>query len=250
MKAVLAQSLEPGRLVDLAQDLPAHSIEEAAFVVRAMAGGFPPGSVHVVVVDPGVGGRRYPIVIDCRDGSLLVGPDNGVLIPLAEELGLRGTYRIDTERWVRSRARVGTTFDGRDVFAPVAARLAQGLRPSAVGPKISPRSLRIPNAQRHALGATGRVVHVDHFGNLITNVPAEWVPRGTRRIGVRIGRVSRGTLPWTTSYEALGTRRAGVLSSSFGTVELAVARGRASDRFRSDVGTLVGFRWRRAPVAG
>lgn len=250
MKAVLTRSLSPGRIVDLAHDLPPHSIEEAAFVVRAMAVGFPPGTVHVVVVDPGVGGRRFPIAIDCRDGSRLVGPDNGVLFPLAEKLGLRGTYRIEPERWGRDRARVGTTFDGRDVFAPAAARLARGLRPSALGPSISPRALRIPNAHRGALGATGRVVHVDHFGNLITNVPAEWVPPRTRQIDVRIGRVSRRGLPWTTSYEALGPHRTGVLGSSFGTVELAVARARASDRFRVGLGAPVLFRWRGSPVAG
>ncbi len=250
MKAVLARSLDPGRVVDLANDLPAHSVEEAAFLVRAMAIGFPPGTVHVVVVDPGVGGRRLSIAIDCRDGSRLVGPDNGVLYPLASELGVRGAYRIETERLHRGRARVGTTFDGRDVFAPAAASLAEGLAPSALGRKVAPHELRIPEAHRRREGASGYVVHVDHFGNLVTNVPTDWIPAGTRRIKARIGQGPTRTLPFVTSYESLGPHRVGGLGSSFGTVELAVALGRASGRLGVGAGSPVDFRWRRAPRVG
>jgi len=247
MKAVLARSMDPGRVVDLAHDLRAHAVEEAAFVVRTMAAGFPPGTVHVVVVDPGVGGRRAPIVIDCRDGSRLVGPDNGVLYPLAQLLGLGPAYRIE-RGLARALPRVGTTFDGRDVFAPAAAQLAAGRRPSTLGPPTDPKAFAIPTARRRAQGGVGEVVHADWFGNLVTNVPSEWVPRRTRRLEVRVGQGPSRPAAWCTSYEQIGAYRLGALGSSFGTVELAVGRGRALTRLRAHIGTPVRFRWLAHPA--
>ncbi len=245
MKAVLLRSLDPARVVDLTHDLPAHGIREAAFVVRAIASGFPAGSVHVVVVDPGVGGTRAPIVIDCTDGSALVGPDNGVLFPLAEALGIRAAYRIDARRLGTHRTRVGTTFDGRDLFAPAAALLATGTSASALGPATEVALLDIARPKRRALRAAGELVHVDRFGNVISNVPTEWVPADARRLEVRVGNGRFRAVPWVTSYEAIGRGRVGALGSSFGTVELAVAQGRAADRFRVRAGDRFELRWRR-----
>jgi hypothetical protein len=246
VKAVLSRSVDPGRLVDLAHDLPAQGIAEAAFVLRAMARGFPRGTVHLVVVDPGVGGHRAPIVIACREGSFLVGPDNGVLYPLAEDLGIRRAYRIDPGPRT-GRRHVGTTFDGRDLFAPAVARLARGVAPSRLGRPHVPHVYRIPRAEPGVDAARGEVVHADHFGNLITNVPSEWVPEAVRRLTVTVGRGPARTVPRTTSYEALGAGRLGVLGSSFGTLEVAVDRGRADQRLRAKVGTPVRLRWRHAP---
>ena len=243
MKAVLSRSLEPGRIVELSHDLPAHDVREAAFLVRAMGIGFPRGTVHMVVVDPGVGGRRAPIAITCRDGSRLVGPDNGVLYPLAQALGLGTAYRIEPARIPRLRQRVGTTFDGRDVFAPAAAALARDRPPSSLGPAMTPRLLEIPVARRARGACSGEIVHVDHFGNLISNVPTEWIPDETRTLELRVGSSRARSLPWTTSYEALGPGKTGLLGSSFGTIEVAVSLGRAQERFRAGVGTSVRIRW-------
>lgn len=242
MKAVLVRSLDPSRLVELTHDLPAHAVGEAAFVLRAMARRFPPGTVHLVVVDPGVGGRRAPIVIACRDGSFLVGPDNGVLYPLAAVLGIREVRRI-RPRPEDSAVRVGTTFDGRDVFAPAAARLALGERAAALGPRHRPHPLRVPSAVRTADGGRGEVVHVDHFGNLITNVPSEWVPPSAEWIAVFVGRSRPRRVRKALSYEALGRGGLGVLASSFGTLELAVAEGRAERRLRVGTGTPIRLDW-------
>ena len=245
MKAVLLRSLDPSRVVDLIHDLPAHGIREAAFVVRAIASGFPAGTVHVVVVDPGVGGTRAPIVIDCQDGSALVGPDNGVLVPLAEILGIRAAYRIDPRRLGTSRTRVGTTFDGRDLFAPAAARLATGGRASALGPATEVGPLQLARPIRRARSAGGEILHVDRFGNLITNLPSGWVPTDTRRLEFRIERGRFRSVPWATSYEAIGRGRVGTLASSFGTVEVAVVEGSAADRFHVRAGARIEVRWRR-----
>jgi len=247
MKGVLAQRLPPGRVLDLSHDLAPHDVGEAAFVVRAMAERFPSGSVHVVVVDPGVGGRRSPVAVACRDGSILVGPDNGVLVPLAEALGGGTAYLIEPGR-VRAGPRVGTTFDGRDLFAPAAARLALGAPVAALGRRTSLLPLGSAAPRREPEGAEGSVAHVDHFGNLVTNVPTAWVPPRTRAVRARVGRYAP-EVPFVTSYEAGGVGRLVALGSSFGTLELAVGRGRAADRLGVAVGAAVRFTW-RGPAGG
>ncbi len=241
MKGVLARSVEPGRVVDLAHDLPAHGVGEAAFLLRAMALAFPRGTVHVAVIDPGVGGRRAPVVLDLRDGSRLVGPDNGVLYPLAEALGLRAGYAIDPDRLERDR--VGTRFEGRDLFAPAAARLALGVAPARLGPPHAPTRYRLPAPVRGPAGARGEVLHVDRFGNLISNVPSDWCPADRRTVSLRVGARRPSSRPRALSYEALGDGRLGVLGSSFGTLEVSVGRGRASDRLGVGVGARLELGW-------
>ena len=239
MKAVLVSGgVAPGRIVDLSHDLPAHGVAEAAFLLREMARGFPAATVHVAVVDPGVGGPRRSVAVATRAGPILVGPDNGVLVPLAEELGSLGAHRIDPAR-VRFRKRVGTTFDGRDLFAPAAALLAGGMDPAGLGPRVPLTRFALPVPRRAGRRATGEVLHVDRFGNLITNIPTRWVGGSSRRISVRLGGARRVELPWVRSYEALGRGTLGVLGSSFGLVELAVAEGRAAERLRANVGMPV-----------
>jgi S-adenosyl-L-methionine hydrolase (adenosine-forming) len=250
MKAVLAHSVPPGRLVDLAHDLRPHDVGEAAFIVRAMAERFPAGSIHVVVVDPGVGGERVPVAVACRDGSVVIGPDNGVLVPLVDALGGGRAYRIDPEL-LRAGSRLGRTFDGRDVFAPAAARVAVGSPPAHLGPPVPLFRPGRKAPRRGAKSASGTVAHVDRFGNVITDVPSAWAPQGAEVVFVRTGRTAR-RLPFVTSYEAAGPGRLAVLGSSFGTLELAVGTGRAADRLRAVVGDHVGFRWpvaRRRPAA-
>ncbi len=177
-----------------------------------------------------------------RDGSTLVGPDNGVLLPLAEHLGgVAASFRIDPDRRGANR-RVGTTFDGRDVFAPAAALLARGIPASRLGRPIDPIVYRVPDAVRISGGARGKIVHVDRFGNLITNVPSEWVLPRAGQLRLTVGRRSR-IVPWVRSYEALGPRRVGALGSSFGTLEVAVREGSAAVRLAARTGTRVSVVW-------
>jgi S-adenosyl-L-methionine hydrolase (adenosine-forming) len=242
MKAILARRRPPGTVVDLAHDLRPHAVGEAAFLLRAMAVGFPAGTVHVAVVDPGVGGRRAAIAVECGDGSTLVGPDNGVLMPLAAALGRSKAYRLLPAR-VAARARVGITFDGRDLFAPAAALLAEGIRAGRLGPAVRPKRYSVPAARATRDGARGEVVHEDRFGNLITNIPTEWVPDGTRRVDVRLAGGPRRTMAFGRNYEELGRGRVGCLGSSFGLVEVAVAEGNAARRLHATVGSSVETRW-------
>lgn len=241
MKAVLAHVVPPGFVVDLAHDLRPHDVAEAAFVVRAMAARFPSGTVHVVVIDPGVGGRRAAVVVACRDGSAAIGPDNGVLAPLVDALGGGRAYRIDPNR-LRAPPRVGTTFDGRDLFAPAAALVASGTPPSALGRPAFLARLPGPSARRTPVGAEGKVAHVDRFGNVITTVPANWVPRGAAGLELGFGG-RRRTLAFVRSYEGARRGRLVVLGSSFGTLEVAIAEGSAAARLGARVGDRIRFGW-------
>ncbi|HTW40036.1 MAG TPA: SAM-dependent chlorinase/fluorinase [Thermoplasmata archaeon] len=242
MKAVLARRRPAGTIIDLAHDLRSHAIGEAAFLLRAMAVGFPAGTVHVAVIDPGVGGRRAPIIVACEEGSMLVGPDNGVLLPLAEALGDPHAFRVDPDR-LAAGERVGTTFDGRDVFAPTAARLADGVPPTELGTPIQPRHYEVPQPTVDRGGARGEVVHEDRFGNLISNIPTGAIPPRTGELSVRFGVGAARRLPFASSYEGVRRGRAGCLGSSFGLVEVAVAEGSAARRFRASVGSPVELRW-------
>jgi S-adenosylmethionine hydrolase len=244
MKGVLYRTVPPGVVVDLAHDLPAHAVREGAFLFRHMARTFPAGTVHVALVDPGVGGLRAPLAIQCRDGSRLVGPDNGVLMPLARELGFGSAHRIvPGPRFPEGRR--SSTFDGRDLFAPAAARLAGGTPVAALGPRHAPVDLKLPVPHRRGEAATGELVHVDRFGNLITNLPAAWRPAsGTVRF-----RLSRGpfrTLRCVEAYSDLDFDEVGVLASSFGLVEVARREGPAAEVLGAVSGDPVAFRWDRA----
>jgi S-adenosylmethionine hydrolase len=241
MKGVLLQYLDPGRIVELADDLPAHRVAEAAFLLRHMAAGFPRGTVHVAVVDPGVGGARAPVAVRCRDGSHLVGPDNGVLYPLARHLGVSKVVRLSPER-IRPGATVSPTFEGRDLFAPAAGRIALGTPIARLGRAWELAPLELPEARQLDGRADGEVVHVDRFGNLITNVPTPWAPPAGTDVRVRVGGRTR-RLQRARTYEDLPVRGVGLLGSSFGTLEVSVREGRAADRLGAGVSDAVEFWW-------
>ncbi|MGA7923603.1 MAG: SAM-dependent chlorinase/fluorinase [Thermoplasmata archaeon] len=238
MKAALAAYLPPGSLVDLAHDLPAHGIGEAGFLLRHMAGDFPPGTIHVAVVDPGVGGSRAAVVVQCREGSYLVGPDNGLLAPLAAHLGIRRTFRLQPEL-VRPGRAPSATFEGRDVFAPAAGQLACGVDPSHLGRPVRLTQPPSRSPHRSATSLHGRVVHVDRFGNLITSLPTGWLAGSRDRVRLKVGRKVHGLARLVRTYADLRKGELGLLGSSFGVLEVAVREGRAADRFRVGVGSSI-----------
>jgi len=234
VKAVLASLAPRARLLELSDDLPAHGVPEAAFLLAHMASGFPPGTIHLAVIDPGVGGPRAPLVIRCPGGTHLVGPDNGLLAPLADRLGGGDGFRIDRAR-VPGPTRPSATFDGRDLFAPAAALLALGRDVRRFATPAGYERYQIPSAQRRGARISGKVLHVDRFGNVITNIPSEWVPAGpTRRVQVGTGRVRE--LPVVRSYHELPPRGIGVVGSSFGTVEISGRSAPAAGRLGARVG--------------
>ncbi|HEV2450018.1 MAG TPA: SAM-dependent chlorinase/fluorinase [Thermoplasmata archaeon] len=243
IKSVLLRDVPPERIVDLAHDLPAHQVDASSFLLREMARRFPSGTVHLAVVDPGVGGRRAPVAIACREGSYLVGPDNGLLAPLAELFGVREVRRIRP----RAGPRVGATFDGRDLFAPAAAALAIGRRFSTLGPRSSLHRRKRPLPSRTRSGLDGRILWVDPFGNLITDLPSEWWPSSVTRARLVIHGRS-WPLVTVRVYEELGSRALGVLPSSFGLLEVAARERPSSARTFGAVGDRLRLEFARPPA--
>ena len=167
MKGVLLSSIQTGvQLVDLSHEIPRHDVAAGAQFLAAAVPCFPPGTVHLVVIDPGVGSDRAPLAAKYRD-QFLVLPDNGLLSQLED--GAVTCVALDVHSLGPERK--SATFHGRDVFAPAAARLAQGVPLTALGsPLDSPVRLPRPQAERGANGIRGEIIHIDHFGNLLTNI--------------------------------------------------------------------------------
>ncbi len=231
MKAVLLRAVPDLRIVDVTHEVGSHQILEGAFLLRHAGSWFPPRTIHIGIVDPGVGGRRAPLAIACADGSHLVGPDNGLLAPLADFLGDPRAVRLDPAR-VAPDAPLSPTFEGRDLFARAAALLAMGKTIHDIGTPTEFMHLRIPSPTPISGGSSVMVLHVDHFGNLITNLPTSefaerfGAPGGTVAVSVE-GRTFRANIART--YEEVPSGGLGAIGSSFGLLELAVNRGRARD---------------------
>ena len=248
MKAVILGICPSARIVDLGHEAARFDPLSAGFALATAVPYFPPGTTHVAVVDPGVGGSRRPLAARI-DGQLFVAPDNGLLAWLLAGQG-RAEVRQIADPCLMRRP-VSATFHGRDVFAPAAAHLARGHPFARVGPVVAdPVCPPLPRPAREPGPAVrGQVVWVDRFGNLITNVPTEWAPPAAREVEVRFDRGPMQRARWATSYEAIGPHRLGALGSSFGTVEVAVAQGRADRRCRARAGSRVLLTWRPRPDA-
>jgi S-adenosyl-L-methionine hydrolase (adenosine-forming) len=171
MEAVIAGIAPDARVIHLTHGVTPQGVMQGALALAQAVPYTPPG-VHVAVVDPGVGSERRAVVIVTGDGRLLVGPDNGVLVPAAEGCGgIEAAYEIADENLFLHP--VSSTFHGRDVFAPVAARLAAGLDPSAVGPAVDPAGLRridVPAPHLEPGTILAQALDVDRFGNVALNV--------------------------------------------------------------------------------
>jgi S-adenosylmethionine hydrolase len=235
--------VEPGlRLVDVTHEVPAGDVMAAAFVLGQAAEHFPAGTVHLAVVDPGVGTDRRPLAAEVRLGGVghrFVGPDNGVLPLLLRGAGPEEAVVLDRpEAW--GRARPSATFHGRDVFGPVAARLAAGAALGAVGSpvgRLAPMHWPLPRAD--AEGIDGMVVHVDRFGNCVTNIPRETFEGhgGGRRFKCYVGAgVFQRHAP---SYGHVPSGEPLTLFGSSGHLEVAVNGGDAAALFSVERGASV-----------
>jgi S-adenosyl-L-methionine hydrolase (adenosine-forming) len=243
MKAMLYRRLPAGSVVDLTHALQAHGVPEAAFLLLHMAQRFPVGTVHVAVVDPGVGSERAPLGVATANGTLLVGPDNGLLWPLAAALGSPHAFRLDPDR-VAARATIAPTFEGRDLFAPAAALLASGTSLEFLGSPIEPQKYEIPAASVEPGRIDGVVLHIDRFGNLITNVPSSEGPMLGAELTVRIAREPARRGFRRRTYADIVPSGWGVLGSSFGYLEVSCRERSAARRFGARVGDRVRLTWK------
>jgi S-adenosylmethionine hydrolase len=233
MKGVVL-SLAPGAtVVDITHGVPPQDVVAGAVALAQAAPLFPPGTIHVAVVDPGVGGARADLLVEAG-GSFFVGPDNGVL-SLAARAGRR-IYRIEAPAFRREP--VSPTFHGRDVFAPTAGRLAAGAPASDAGPRVENMTdLAPPVLARRKGGVEGQVIHVDAFGNLITSLGAEHVPPEASIEVEGTGGVYHPVLARTFSDVAAGALVAYV--GSGGQLEIARRNGSAAAHVGAERGSVV-----------
>lgn len=223
VKGVLLRNTSGCTVVDIAHDIPRGDIAHAAWVVATSTREFPHGTIHVVVVDPGVGGARKPVIVKAS-GQWYVGPDNGVFAYVADA---HNDAWVIEARHFRAR-RVSPTFHGRDVFAFAAAALARGEDVLMAGPAVRPTGSLPwgPRAHNH-----GRIVHVDQYGNLISDLPAAEAGSAVVILG--------HTLPLVTTYEDVPTGQLLAYIGSANTVEVAVRDGRADTTLDAPRGTPV-----------
>jgi len=176
MKGVILSIRPQAQIVDISHQIPPFSVPEAGFVIAEAAPWFPKKTIHVVVVDPGVGSARRPILVEAA-GQYFLGPDNGVFSMIRARSPRNKVREITNRKWMLPR--VSRTFHGRDVFAPAAAHLA-GARSAAAAGKLVRDALQLRLAlpeQTNKRTWTGAVIRVDHFGNLITNFEAQAFPQ-------------------------------------------------------------------------
>lgn len=226
MKGVILDLCPEAAVVDLSHEADAYDILGASFLLQSAVGFFPRETIHVAVVDPGVGGRRRPILASIND-QLFVAPDNGLLsYPMAY-----GTVQVvraltASEFFLHP---VSATFHGRDVFAPVAGHLARGVPPERFGPELEDAvRLHIPRPSRHADGTlVGQVILIDRFGNCITDIGREDLKRfmaeapGVVRIAVG-GRTLNGLVQF---FGEVGPGGHGAILGSTGHLELFAYHG-------------------------
>jgi S-adenosylmethionine hydrolase len=229
--------LAPGTvLVDISHDVPAGDVETAAFLLAAAFPSFPAGTVHLAVVDPGVGSERRILAARTSGWSLppglLLAPDNGLLTPFLDRVEeIRSVERIDL--FLESP---GQTFHGRDRFAPTAAALLRGEPFAALGPVVdNPVRLPVEPPRREEDQVVGRVAHIDRYGNLVTDIPAAWLPPGPCRIEVGGRRVERRA----ACYAEIPSGTAAFLSGSLGTIELSLNGESLARRWNIARGTAV-----------
>src|SRR4051812_11443346 len=238
LKGVVLSLAPQATLVDIAHGVPAGDVAAGAVALAQAAPVFPPGTIHVAVVDPGVGGARADLVVAAGD-SFYVGPDNGVLSLAAR--GPRQIYRIESSQFRRDP--VSPTFHGRDVFAPTAGRLAAGARAAHAGPSIdSIVGLAAPPLHKKGGGGGGQVIHIDSFGNLITSLPAELMSAGAVGAEVQIeveGTEGRFTPVFGRTFSDVPSGALIGYIGSGGQLEIARRDGSAAARTGAGRGTAV-----------
>ena len=187
MKGAILSIAPNAPIVDVTHNTPPQDVRSGAYLLWSAVETFPADSIHLAVVDPGVGSPRRGLAIRAKRGDTFIGPDNGLLIPAVERLGgISLTVELTAREFWRPQP--SASFHGRDVFGPVAAHVVNGVPLDRLGPPVSPSDLSRAATWPPPDGLNGQVIHVDTYGNLITNFPSENLPRafavviGDRRV--------------------------------------------------------------------
>lgn len=221
------------RIVDVSHEVPAGDVATGAFLLSAASPWFPKGTVHLAVVDPGVGSRRRILAARTADAWLVL-PDNGLLTHLLNQGAVRSIRSVEqTDIFLPGP---GQTFHGRDRFAPTAAWLLRGEPVEKLGPEIDdPVRLPVDPPRREPGCLSGQVVHVDRYGNLVTDIPADWLPEGPCRAEVAGRLVTRRA----SHYAEMPDGEAALIPGSLGTVEISLKGDDLARRWTVERGAFV-----------
>jgi S-adenosylmethionine hydrolase len=242
MKGVIASIAPAANVIDVTHGIPPQAIAAGALALAQSWRYFPPRTIFVAVVDPGVGTDRLPIAVETTAGARFIGPDNGLLWSAAAEAGVSRIVELKSPRY--RLAELSTTFHGRDLFAPAAAHLWSGVRLAALGPQVggmTPGAIAVDVTEgRNEL--IGSIVYIDRFGNLVTNIDRQCFERFARRfrgfrLSVRIGQGAPIEI-----LKAYGEARPGKSLATFGSfkmLEVAVRDGSAAEKFATAAGAAV-----------
>ena len=226
MKAIIMGIAPDARIVDVSHDIPSQDIMAGSWVLKNSAMLFPKNSVHCVVVDPGVGTERNPIALRIED-QLFVGPDNGIFSLLTEGKDFEAVRLTNKKYWGQKSS---NTFHGRDIFAPVAAHLSTGVDLQELGDPVDELvnyRWAVPIADKD--GVQGWVIHIDKFGNLVTNVSEELINEAIdgRSIKIYVGNTILDEIVTTFGSVAEGEPAAFIGSS--GMLEIGINKGNAKE---------------------
>ncbi len=224
VKGVVLSHAPDVQILDVTHEIEPQDVVGGSYQVSTLLGLFPEDTIHLIVVDPGVGSARRAIVVDTEAGTY-VAPDNGVLTPVFDGVKVREVREITDMGLVRPR--VSSTFHGRDVFAPAAAHLALGVPPARFGDLVEdPVRLNVWDIERGKGRVRGQIVHIDRFGNVITNLSRADLP-AERDVEVSVGSTRiRGMSRTYTDVETGGVL---ALMGSQDTVEISINGGRAAE---------------------
>ncbi|MDZ8088392.1 MAG: SAM-dependent chlorinase/fluorinase [Nostoc sp. DedQUE12b] len=228
MKGVIAQINPRLTVVDLTHQIPPQDIAAARFSLMNAYAHFPVGTVHLAVVDPGVGGKRRAIAVEFAQG-FLVGPDNGIFSGLLSQSPAIAAVELTNLNYWRT-PQPSKTFHGRDIFAPVAANLASGVPLKQLGQEIDLASLvnlDIGNCKQTTTSVMGCIQYIDHFGNLVSNIPASYVQGKTWCV-----QVAGLSVPGRETYGEVKVGEIIALVGSHGWVEIAINCGDAHSQLQ------------------
>jgi len=237
MKAVMLSVNPHVRFVDITHEIEKFNVRMGAYVFASAAPFFPVNTVHIAVVDPGVGTKRRPIIVQTQR-NLYVGPDNGLLMLAAPKEKITKVYAIDNPQYMLSK--VSNTFHGRDIFAPAAAYLSKGIKPCEFGSVIHDYifpEFTEPHFKNGEL--IGEVLYVDDFGNVISNISVQDLEKLSFQLGCSVC-VMLGdktfNVPFCSAYGEVACGAAVLLFGGSNFVEVAVNQGSASELFDANVG--------------
>ena len=243
MKGVIASIAPRANVIDITHGVVAQCIVAGAIALRESWRYFPPRTVFLAVVDPGVGTARAPIAIETRAGARFVGPDNGLLWLAAKEAGIKRVVKLTSPR--HRLTNVSATFHGRDIFAPAAAYLWRGTPISALGPALRSTSivtLELPRPTESSRELRGEVVYVDGFGNLVSNIDrrtAEQFASRFRHKSLSVRIKGGAAMSILDSYGDAPKGASLAIFGSFNLLEIAIRNGNAAAKFAAGPGTPV-----------